>query len=91
MKRRKKLKTRRVGGWEQRMPDAAQAARYAAKEAQKQREIVDVVLRLVITNPRDPDVGSVMEIETTMERGRLAELQQANDQARVWINYVREQ
>ena len=78
--------------WRRRVPDAAQAERYAAKEAQKQKEVVDVVLRYIVQSPKAGRLPErTVEVYGQVTREELAAMQAADAHGRLWLNYVREQ
>ncbi len=73
--------------------NAEQAERLAHKEAAKQREVVDVVVRMIVMDPDqrgDPRDGRVIELETQCTRAELASMQAAHAADTLIINYVKE-
>lgn len=90
MSRKKKKWNPRHGpkpDWRDRLPDRAQAERYALKEAQKAKEVVDCVFRIIVPNGR---TWRAMELETSCTREELALLQAAHAKDVLIINYIRE-
>lgn len=84
-------------GWRAKLPDKGQVARLAHKEAARQREVVDVVVRLLAyyetAKPAKRgglDLGVAVELEAHCTRAELAQLQEAHAADRLMINYVKE-
>lgn len=77
--------------WRETLPEKAQLERLQHKEAAKQREVVDVVIRYLVQGKDGGLVGAAArELETQMTREQLAEMQVAHAEDRIWINYIKE-
>lgn len=67
-----------------------QQTRATAKEAQRGREVVDCVMRIIIPSQKHIDHSRVVECAVQMTRDELDLVQTAHAKDRLMINYIRE-